>query len=169
MSEPAVNFSENMLRREADAARNMLTAIATDDDQLIHDMIEGETGFLEACEMAIGEIRECEITIDGCQAEIDRLKARLDRAKKRKENVRAAIEQAMIVTDQKTITLPTKTLTIAYRKGVAVITNEAEIPAEFWIEQPPKLDKKKLNDAIADGVPGAHQANGTVSLTIRSA
>lgn len=160
---------EHAVRREAEAARDLLANIAAgDDDALAQDMIEGETGLLEAIEHAISELRECDITIAGCAAEIETLSARKDRAMRRKATIRAAIEQAMLMTERETLRTATKTLSIARRPGKAVIVNEAEIPTEFWKPQPPKLDQAELTKALADrDVPGAHMSNGSVSLTIR--
>lgn len=170
MSKPIL--PERKIEREAEAARDLMQVIAesvTDDPDLAADMIEGETQLIEALESAVHAIRECDVIKDGCAAEIERLTARKRRAEGREKTLRAAIERAMVMVNLDTIALPTKTLTIAHRKGVAVITDEAAIPAEFWTPQPPKLDKKALNDAVANrDVPGAHQGNGTVSLTIRS-
>ncbi len=161
---------EHDVERQSQIARDLLAMIDIDgDDVLAQDMIEGETGLMEAIDRAIVELRECDVTAEGCKAEVATLNARKDRAERRKAHIRAAIEQAMVTAGIDTIRRPTKTLTIAHRKGAAVITCEADIPVEFWEPQPPKINKKALNDAVAERtVPGAHQGNGSVSLTIRS-
>lgn len=161
---------EHDLEREAAAARDMLAAISghADDDDLVSDMIEGETNLNEAVQKAIAVIDDCTVTVEGCKSVIADLTARKDRAGRRIQTIRAAIEQAMTVMGRETMKTPTATLTVKYRPGAAIISEESEIPAEFWKAQPPKLDKKALNDAVAErDVPGAHQGNGTVSLTIR--
>lgn len=160
------------VEREAEAARDLLLNLAADvegDDALAQDMIEGETNLLEAIQRAISEMRECDVIEAGCAAEIATLTARKDRASRRKATIRTAIEQAMVTTGREKISTPTKTLSIDRRPGKAVIVNEAEIPAEFWAPQPPKLDKSALNKALAErSVPGAHLSNGSISLTVRS-
>lgn len=165
-------LSDRMVQIEAEAARDLLRNIAEEvegDDALKADMIEGETGLSEAIERAIGELRECDVISAGCKAEIETLASRKERADRRKDTIRAAIEQAMVLVGLDTFKSATKTLSITRRKGTAVIVDEAAIPAEFWQPQPPKLDKKALNEAVAErDVPGAHLSNGSVSLTIRS-
>lgn len=170
MNKPAL--SDFMVEKEAEAARDLLHGLAAtvaDDEDFAHDVIEGETSLLEAIERAISDIRECDVIEAGCKAEIDTLSSRMHRAIRRRDTIRAAIEQAMVTTGQDTIRTATKTLTIARRPGKAVVTDEAEIPTEFWKPQPPKLDKTALNKAVQNQtVPGAHLGNGTISLTIRS-
>lgn len=168
----AMNDTER-LRKEAEAARNLIANISDaigGDDDLHHDMIEGETGLLEACDDAIRRIRDFEVIVAGCDAEIERLQSRKARSKRGVETLRAAIEQAMLMADLKTMNLPTKTLTITERAGKAIIHDEAEIPSEFFDPQPPKLNKVRLSKAVKERtVPGASLSNGSISLTIRSA
>ena len=47
---------------------------------------------------------------------------------------------------------------------------EVEIPQEFWLPQPPKLNKKGLLNAINSGwaVPGAVLSNSKISLAVRT-
>lgn len=165
-------YAEYQLRNEAEAARDLLAALADtlgDDDEARTDMAEGETELFEAVERAIGDIRECDVVDAGCQLEIEKLIARRDRARARRDHVRAAIEQAMVTAGLDKIPLATKTLTLTKRAGKAVITDEAAIPADFWAPQPPKLDKAALAEALKDGpVAGATLSNGSVSLQIRS-
>ncbi len=168
----SANLPEHDIDRQVAAARDLVAMIGDQndaDETLINDMIEGETGLIEALDRAVSAIRDSGVIEHGCKAEIDILDARRRRAQRRQETLRTAIEQAMVSVGIDSITLPTKTLSIVHRDGKAVITEEAEIPAEFWTPQPPKLDKAALNAALKErSVPGAHLSNGTVSLMIRS-
>lgn len=168
--------TEYALRRQTEAARDLLSTIrsegAGDDEELIADAIEGETGLLEAIAAGLDEIDEAELLILGGKAKIEQIGSRVASEEKRVERVRAAIERAIVTAEVPTpIKLPTGTISITRRKAQPVIDNEAAIPSRFFVEQPipaPKLDKKALAEALAQGpVLGAHLDNGTVSLTVR--
>jgi hypothetical protein len=59
------------------------------------------------------------------------------------------------------------TLKIQKNNPSVLVTDEKAIPAPFWIEQEPKLDKRSLLDALKSGeVPGA-EIQRTESIRIR--
>lgn len=167
---------EHQLRRQTEAARDLIGALrvegADDDADLVADTIEGETDLLEAIGSALDEIDEAEVLIMGGKAKIEQIGGRVAAEERRVERVRAAIERAIVASELATpLKLPTATITIAKRKAQPVIDNEAVIPSRFFVQPPapaPKLDKKALADALAQGpVDGAHLDNGSISLTVR--
>lgn len=166
---------EHNIRRQAEAAKRLMKSLfeeGEDDKELIADTIEGQTGLNEAIEAALSEIDECEVMIAGLKAKETAFEARRRSAENRAERIRAMIEQAMVATDQQSIRLATATLSLARRQPSVVITNEADIPVRFWIEQErpaPKLDKKALAEALKgeEPIPGANLDNGTLSLSVR--
>lgn len=167
---------EYAVRRQTEAAKSLLTSLheqgADDDAELVADAIEGETDLVEAIDAAMAEIDECELLIAGLKAKETEFEARRKTIERRAERVRALIEQAMFATDQKTMKLPTATISLTQRAPGLVVTNEADIPSRFFVEQErpaPKLDKKALAAAIKAGeeVPGATLDNGSVSLSVR--
>lgn len=156
------------LSLEARAAADLLRDLATDDAELAHDMVEGETGLLEAIGAALAEIDQCEIIAAGCKAKADEIGKRRARAEGRAERVRAMIERALLVAEIPTVTLPTATISVKRLPPRLIVDDESVIPAEFWIAQPPKLDKTALNAAAKDReIPGTATTNGSVSLQIR--
>jgi hypothetical protein len=167
---------EFTVRRQAEAAKKLLVTLksqgADDDEELIADTIEGETGLVEAIDAALAEIDECEILIIGLKAKEEAFADRRRREEVKVDRIKALIEQAMLATDQKSMRLPGATLTLAARQPALVVTSEADIPVRFWIEQErpaPKLDKKALSAALKDKeqIPGATLDNGSVSLSVR--
>jgi len=162
--------------RQAEAAKRLLANLRSqgvdDDQELVADTIEGETTLLEAIRTALDEIDECEIQIVGLKAKEDAFSDRRVRLEKRVDRIKATTEQAMLATDQVNFKLPTGTLTLTKRAPGLIITNEADIPADFWIEQErpaPKLDRKALLKALNDKIPvqGAGLDNGSYSLSLR--
>lgn len=162
------------LSRESMAAVELLADLARDDSDLgldadfAHDVIEGETNLIEAIEAAIREIDECEIIAEGCRAKAAEVVRRRARAEARAERVRAMIERAMLLADLPTAKLPTATVTLKRLPPRPVVTDESAIPAEFWLPQPPKLDKAAVVAAAKDHpVPGTEFNNGGIALQIR--
>ncbi|WJR66994.1 siphovirus Gp157 family protein [Neorhizobium sp. CSC1952] len=171
----AVNAERTMLI-QIEAAKNLLSGLRDqgieDDAELVADTIEGETNLMEAIDAALSEIDECEILIAGLDEKIKAFDARKKAQKDRAERVRALIEQALVMTDQTSLKLPSATISLAKRAPGLVITNEADIPTRFWIEQErpaPKLDKKALAEALKanEEIPGATLDSGSLSLTVR--
>ena len=164
----AKDYTADILVRQSQAAAELLAELRTDDDDLAHDMVEGETDFLEALGAAVDEIDACEIVVAGCKVKEDEIGKRRRRAEDRAARVRALIEQAMLTVDLPSVRLPTATLTVKAVPPKPIIADESAIPAEFWEAQPPKLDKRALNAAAKDRqIPGVEMTNGSVALQIR--
>jgi hypothetical protein len=174
MAMPDLDFN---LHRQTEAAKSLLSSLRDqgvgDDAELVADVIEGETSLFEAVAEGVNELDECDIQEAGLKAKIAELEGRLKSVGNRKDRIRALIEQAMLATDQLSMKLPTATLSLTKRAAALIVTDEADIPAKYWLEQPrpaPKLDKKTLTADLRDGgaaIPGATLDNGSFSLTVR--
>lgn len=166
---------EHNVRRQTEAAKRLMSSLfdsGEDDKELIADTIEGQTGLVEAIAAALSEIDECEVMIAGLKAKETAFESRRKSIEDRADRIRAMIEQAMLQTEQMSMRLPTATISLSKRAPSVVITNEADIPVRFWIEQErpaPKLDKKALAEALKgeEPIPGATLDNGTLSLSVR--
>ncbi len=150
--------------------RSSMAAVDPDDEVLMMDMIEGETNLFEALDVILSRISVNNAMIFGIDEAEKQMSNRRDRFKKRIEADRALIEQAMMIAELDKIERPTATLSLSKRAPKAEITEEADIPAEFFKPQPPKLDRKAVLDALREGreVRGAYLSNAAPSLTIRS-
>lgn len=160
------------LNIEAEAARalvaNIRDVIGEDDADLMADMIEGETGLLEAVDKALARLQELDTFATAIGAQIDDLRARKARFETQSDLIRACLASAMGMVDIKKLERPAGTVSLRATAPSAVITNEAEIPTEYWVRQDPKLDKRALLAALKDGpVAGASLSNGGQSVSIR--
>lgn len=155
--------------RQAEAARDLLASIHSDDETLNHDMVEGETDLLEALNLAIVEMDEAEAIAAGCKDRIDVFAARKAQAERRIERIRALIEQALQCVDMPSVRLPLATLSVKATAPKPIYEDEAQIPARFWKSGDPKLDQAAIKAAIDAGetIPGVSQTNGGISLQIR--
>lgn len=164
------DFIEEKVTREAKAAAELIREINSDDEQLNHDMVEGETNFFEAVECVLDEIRMCDTLQHGIEQTSKQLADRKDRVKKRAERLRGLIDQAFQMAEIKSHTFPCETVTIKRTPPKLIITDESQIPSQFFVPQPPKLDKKALLAAAKEAsVKGAEMSNGGQTIQIRRA
>lgn len=160
------------LQRETEAARilrEQLADLADGDEAAIRDTIEGETNLHELIAKVIEDVAADEASVAGIAGHIETMEARKARLKKRIEFRRSAVLNAMAIGEVKKIELPIATVS---RQAVApsvVITDEAQIPSEFWKRADPKLDKTAIKAALKDKreIPGATLSNGGETLAIR--
>lgn len=157
------------MTRATQAAEALIRELASDDEALRHDMVEGETTLFEAAEAIIAEIDECEVIIAGCREKEAQYAERRSGRERRIERLRGLLEQAMLVVDIPTMKLASATLTVKAVPPKPIYDDEASIPSEFWRQPDPVLDKKRIAEAIKDGrsIPGVTMSNGTTSLQIR--
>lgn len=157
--------------REAEAARDLISALLADDDALNHDMVEGETSFLETIAAAIAEMDECDVMADGIKAKVEAFSARLRRVEDRIDRLRGLIEQALVISGIPTVKLDVATLSIKELPPKPIVTDEAAVPAAFWRQPEPVLDRDAIRKAFKAGenIPGVSASNKTVSLQIRRA
>jgi hypothetical protein len=165
------DITADALRRQSEAARDLIAALAGDDAELAHDMAEGETSLFEAIDKAIMEMDDCEIMITGCAWREGQIAERRARAQKRVERLRGLIEQAMLVAGLNMVKRPVATITVAQVKPKPIVFDEALIPAEYWKQPDPVLNKAKINEDVKDGaeIEGVTMSNGGTTLTIRRA
>ena len=167
------DYTEHNLREQAKAAAGLMDILRArdmdDDAVLVADTIEGETSLYEAIDAALETIDGCAIIVAGCKSVEADIKARRDRAADRVTIVRAAIEQALLIADvSQKIVRPTATLTLKKYDPKRIVEDESKIPSEFFLPQPPKLDRKLLNEVEpGKNIAGCYMDNGSVGLTIR--
>lgn len=166
---------EHKLHRQIRAAtilRESIRASGEDDEDLIRDMIEGETTLHEMIDRVIASMDEDEILISGLADKITDLSERKRRLDDRIGRKRSMLEQAMVVGEIQKLECPTCTLSIRATPPKLVVEDEAAIPAKFWKAVAPTLDKKALGDALkeegAGPIPGVSLSNGGISLTKRN-
>ena len=182
--------------KEAAAVKALLESIAAvdaDDEQLVLDMIEGETRFLDLIDALLLRRAESLGHVEGLDAAIANLEARKARFKARAESAKALIEQALTLAELPKLERPAATLTMSARAPSLIVTEESAVPARFWRTPDPVLDKKALIAAlrerrkaieslpedpearaaalaaIPEDIPGVELSNAAPTLTIRSA
>ena len=160
------------IEREALAAKGLresIASLADGDEDLMLDMIEGETSLVECIDALLARSAADRALIEGTAKVVSDLQDRARRIEKRIAFDRALIEQAMMMAEIAKLERPVATLSLSNRAPGLRIDNESDIPAEFWTAGAPKLDRKALPAALKDGrpVPGAALSNAAPSLTVR--
>lgn len=167
------DYRDHGINRQAVAAAELIRALGEDaeDETLIHDTVEGETGFFEAVERALNEIGECEIVAAGIADMQKRLSDRLTRTNNRAKKLRGLIDQAFQMAEIKSHKFATATIASKSIPRKPIVSDESQIPTRFFKPQPPKLDRKELLDALKSGevIPGADMSNGGTTIQIRRA
>lgn len=172
-------------------------SILTEDEQLLLDTVEGETGFFEACDLIMEKIADDQAMVAAIRDQESNLKARRERFAQRVEIRKALIEQAFIEADLPKVERPLGTLYLSNRARKVIVETESDIPAQYWKAADPVLDQKQLladlkarADALAKipaepgeardlaltefaeqfpQIPGATLSNGARSLRFRTA
>ena len=164
----------NSLFRESNTyeelRRRLVEANPELDQRTLLDSLEGATNLHEAIAAVIRSVLDDETLAKALRARIDDMRQRLSRIELTAEKKREAALNAMEQADMIKLTAADFTVSIRINPPSLVITSEAEIPQEFWLPQPPKLNKKGLLGAIDSGwaVPGAVLSNSKISLAIRT-
>ena len=139
------------------------------DERTLLDTLEGETELHEALLVVADRIQETEALAKGLKAHIADLGQRKSRLERTAETLRNIVLSTMDTANPDTITGPHVTLSRGRVAGKLIVSDEAQVPSDYWKPQDPVLDKKALTAALKDGadVPGAELSNGGISLTMR--
>lgn len=159
------------LHTEIVAARVLLATyrdILVDDEQAQADMVEGSTDLDGAMRRGIGRLAELRTMRDGLGATLKRLQSRDARFEQQERYLRVALQTALETAGRKNLETDLATISRARVPASVVVTNEEEIPSEYFVRAEPRLSKTKLRDALKEGkiVPGAEMSNGGETLHI---
>lgn len=140
--------------KEAEAVKALRESLKTmlggeePDEQLFADSIEGETSLFELIDQLLHRRAVNLALADGVDRLANDLDARRTRFLQRAEADKALIEQAMMIAELKKVERPGATLSLAARAPKLVVESEPDIPAQWWKQGEPTLDKKGLTDAL---------------------
>lgn len=158
-------------QRDLEAAkilREQISDLAQGDEDFIRDTLEGETDLPAIVRSLLAGIGEDEAMAEGIDAYARDLATRKDRLTSRARLKRSLICTALEIAGRKTMETDVGTVTLSAVKPKALVTEEADIPAEFFKPQPPKLDQSALSAALREGraIAGATLSNGGNTIRI---
>jgi hypothetical protein len=160
------------VQRDLEAAkvlREQIAELAAGDEEFIRDTLEGETDLDGIVRSLLAGIGLDEAMAEGIDAFAKELATRKERLASRAKLKRTLICTALEIAGRKTVETDLGTVTLSAVKPKAIVNEEADIPAEFFKPQPPKLDQAALSAALREGreVPGAVLSNGGFTVRIR--
>lgn len=155
-------------KRAAEALRSKLAGI-TDEDWTL--TVESETNFVEAVDKALKEIDDAQALVLGIEAMGAQLEERRTRYDGRIKKLKEAICLAMQVGEVQKLERPSATLSLKRVPPGLVITDEKQIPMDYFVRQDPRLDRKAVMAALKDkqDVPGCTLDNGSITIAFRRA
>ena len=159
-------------RKPEDVFRSIeeIREICGDDDaQLLADMIEGSTGLHELIDEVISYVQDAESRADGVMRRVRDLQDRKKRFETRSKKARELIGRLMEAGNLKKYEGDFATVSIKAKAPEPIILDESKIPAEYFVEQDPKLNRMLLRTAAKGGqdIPGVTLDNGGTTVTIR--
>jgi hypothetical protein len=150
-------------------ATQLRESYAEIDDETLKDTLEGSSDLPEAVAAVIRSSLDDEAYILGLKGRLDDLQARLARLRDRYEKKRALARWAMVEADLDKVMCDD--LSVGLRKGgeKLEVIDEGRVPAEFFVPQSPKLDRKGLIEALKRGemVNGALLVMAEPTITVR--
>jgi hypothetical protein len=159
------------VQRDLEAAkvlRDQIAQLADGDEEFVRDTLEGETDLEGIIRSLLAGIGLDEAMAEGIDVFAKDLATRKERLTSRAKLKRTFICTALEIAGRKTIETDVGTVTLSAVKPKAIVNEEADIPAEFFKPQPPKLDQSALSAALREGreVPGAVLSNGGNTIRI---
>jgi hypothetical protein len=170
-------MSEYRLRQEMAAAALLKSEIQStvdlrmDDDNLLRDVIEGETSLHEMIAQVTEELVATEGMARGLGQTVSTLTDRRKRLDYKAEKLREALKAAMIMGEIAKLQTPAATLSVSKGRDGYFITDVSAIPDEFLTRPEPVPNRRAIGDAVKDGkeIPGVAKSNPEPILTIRTA
>jgi enamine deaminase RidA (YjgF/YER057c/UK114 family) len=152
MNDPSVRYDlSQQLSREIAAARILrehVESMVGDDADAIRDAIEGETTLLEQIGALALSIASDEAFAKAASDLAEQIKARSARFENRAEMKRALISTALEIAERKSLETPAGTVTLKSVPPKLQITEEADVPARFFKQPAPVIDRRSLLDAL---------------------
>lgn len=139
------------------------------DDGTLADTLEGLSQLPDLIQAIIRSSLDDEALIEALKARLSAMRERLSRLSARKEKKREIAAWALQKAQMERLIAPDFSAFMRSSGARLEITDEQKIPGEFFLPQPPKLDRAGLISALKRGDPieGAHLEEGGRALSVR--
>jgi len=140
------------------------------DEETLRDTLEGLSSLPEMLACALRSYLDDIALTAALGIRINDMQERISRFEQRAEKKRALITAVMERADLKKLAEPDFTVSVRATPSSLMVTDETEIPQDFWKPQPAKLDRQGLTAALRRGqsVPGAVLGNGQATISVRT-
>mgnify|MGYP003700484641 CR=1 FL=1 len=150
--------------------QRLLDAYPDADEETLTDTLEGITDLHEMIAAVIRSALVDEALQAGLRTRLDEMRTRLSRLAERGAKKRELALEAMCEVGLKKLQQPDFTASARSGPPGLVVTAEETIPTDFWVPQPPKLDRQGLLGSLKRGqaVPGVELSNPKPCLSVRT-
>jgi hypothetical protein len=150
--------------------RRLLSEYPGADDETVQDTLEGITDLHEMIAAVIRSALVDEAFQAGLRTRLEEMRQRLARLEERGDKKRHLALQAMCEVGLKKLEQPDFTASARAGLPPLVVIAEELIPPQYWVPQPPKLDRQSLLAGLKRGaeVAGAQLGNPKPTLAVRT-
>jgi hypothetical protein len=140
------------------------------DEECLGDTLEGITNLHEMIGAVIRSALLDEALQAGLRTRLEEMRQRLTRLEERGAKKRQMALEAMCEARLKKLEQPDFTASARAGLPSLVVVAEDQIPVDYWVPQPPKLDRQSLLIALKRGgeVAGAQLGNPKPTLAVRT-
>jgi hypothetical protein len=148
----------------------LIEAFPDADDETIRDTLEGITTLRELLAETIRSALLDEALLSGLRSRLLEMKHRLARLEARASRKRELALEVMSEAGLRRIEQPDFTASARAGSPSLLVVAESDIPDNYWLAQPPKLDRQALLGALKQGddIPGAQLSNPRPVLSVRT-
>jgi hypothetical protein len=163
------NIAAEILRYEVLRQRLIAEYPQIEDDTLA-DTLEGITDIHEMIAAVIRSALVDEALQTGLRHRLDEMRERLSRLDLRAEKKRQLAFEAMSAVGVGRLEQPDFTASTRSGSPALIVIEEEGIPSDYWVPQPPKLDRQKLLTDLkhGDAIAGAQLSNPKPILMVRT-
>jgi hypothetical protein len=151
--------------------KERLSAIySLDDEETLADTLEGITNLHEMIAAVIRSALLDEALQAGLRTRLEEMRRRLERLEERSAKKRQLALEAMCEVGLKKLEQPDFTAFTRAGTPSLLVKSEREVPADYWVPQPPKLDRHGLLIDLKRGkeIAGAQLSNPEPILAVRT-
>jgi hypothetical protein len=148
----------------------LLADLPTIEEECLLDTLEGITDLHEMITAIIRSALVDEALRVGLRSLLDEMKQRLARIEQRSIKKRMLALEAMNEVGLKKLEQPDFTASARIGSPALLVTSEQIIPSDYWVPQPPKLDRQSLTVDLKRGkeIPGVCLGNANPILVVRT-
>ena len=141
-----------------------------EDEETLADTLEGMTDLTDMLTKIIRSSLDDKALVTALKQREADMKERRERFETRAQKKRDLVWSTMERAEIKKIAAPDFTANLRASQPNMVVVMESEIPKHYWISQDPKLDRKKMRDALKIGneIPGVTLTNAPPTLSVRT-
>jgi hypothetical protein len=150
-------------------AKQLKARFAELDEDTLADTLEGFSQLPDLITEIVRSGLDDEVLVNALKERLEEMQARLARLKERHDKKRAMAAWAMSQAEIRRIQAPDFSLSLRPGSQRLEICDEARVPAQYFVPQPPRLDRAGVSAVLKRGemVDGAVLVQGEPTIQVR--